>query len=114
MFLARRGLYVDQLASVVVNVHPFSAMTHPLPLSENTSLPSLRVASLLSLHGRRALITGASSGIGAHLAAVLHEAGADVVLCARRADRLRDLAAVLNRRCESDSDASGSGRKLGG
>eukprot|EP00446_Apocalathium_sp_SHHI-4_P094102 CAMPEP_0177447950 /NCGR_PEP_ID=MMETSP0369-20130122/7908_1 /TAXON_ID=447022 ORGANISM="Scrippsiella hangoei-like, Strain SHHI-4" /NCGR_SAMPLE_ID=MMETSP0369 /ASSEMBLY_ACC=CAM_ASM_000364 /LENGTH=266 /DNA_ID=CAMNT_0018920311 /DNA_START=66 /DNA_END=866 /DNA_ORIENTATION=- len=61
-----------------------------------TSSPSPRVASLLSLEGRCALITGASSGIGAHLAAVLHEAGADVVLCARRADRLQALAERLN------------------
>lgn len=58
--------------------------------------PSTRVSSLLSLDGRCALITGASSGLGAHLAEVLHEAGADVVLCARRADRLEGLAARLN------------------
>mmetsp|Transcript_19023 Transcript_19023/g.60427 ORF Transcript_19023/g.60427 Transcript_19023/m.60427 type:complete len:268 (+) Transcript_19023:72-875(+) len=59
--------------------------------------PSPRVASLLSLDGRRALVMGASSGLGEHLAAVLHEAGADVVLCARRASRLQDLAASLGR-----------------
>lgn len=56
---------------------------------------SQRVASLLSLEGRCCLVTGASSGIGAHLAAVLHEAGAVVVLCARRVERLQSLAQCL-------------------
>lgn len=58
--------------------------------------PSTRVASLLSLEGRSALVTGASSGIGAHIAEVLHEAGASVVMCARRMERLQDLADKLN------------------
>ncbi|SFI78785.1 SDR family NAD(P)-dependent oxidoreductase [Albimonas pacifica] len=38
------------------------------------------VASLLDLTGRRALVTGASGGLGAALAARLAEAGAEVVL----------------------------------
>lgn len=45
-----------------------------------------------SLAGRTALITGASSGLGAHFARLFAEAGANVVLGARRVDRIAALA----------------------
>ena len=48
--------------------------------------------SLFSLSNRTALVTGASSGLGRHFASVLAEAGAHVVLAARRVDRLELLA----------------------
>ena len=48
-----------------------------------------------SLAGRIALITGASSGLGAHFARLYAAAGASVVLGARRADRVAGLAAEI-------------------
>jgi len=56
----------------------------------------------VNLEGKIALITGASSGLGARFATVLARAGARVVLAARRAGRLDELRA----RIESDGDVA--------
>ena len=47
------------------------------------------------LDGRRALVAGASSGIGLGCAAALAEAGAHVVMAARGQERLRDAVAAV-------------------
>jgi NAD(P)-dependent dehydrogenase (short-subunit alcohol dehydrogenase family) len=47
------------------------------------------------LAGRMAVVTGASSGLGARFAHVLTDAGASVALMARRTDRLEALVAEL-------------------
>ncbi len=48
-----------------------------------------------NLDGKRALVTGASSGLGAHFAVTLAAAGADVVLAARRVEKLEETAAAV-------------------
>ncbi len=56
----------------------------------------------LRLRGKRALITGASEGIGLYCALSLAAEGADVSICARRAEALAQAATQI--------DAAGSGR----
>jgi short-subunit dehydrogenase len=48
-----------------------------------------------TIAGRRAVITGASSGIGQGAARRLAELGASLVLCSRRQERLQELAAEI-------------------
>jgi NAD(P)-dependent dehydrogenase (short-subunit alcohol dehydrogenase family) len=50
----------------------------------------MSILDLFRLNGRVVVITGASSGLGVGFAQALAEAGADVVLAARRVDRLVD------------------------
>src|SRR5882672_8887828 len=52
--------------------------------------------SLFSLRGHRALVTGASSGLGVECAIALAIAGADLALIARREDRVVALAKQLS------------------
>lgn len=48
---------------------------------------------LFDLTGKRALVTGASSGLGEHFAQTLAAAGAQVLVAARRVERLEALVA---------------------
>jgi 3-oxoacyl-[acyl-carrier protein] reductase len=57
----------------------------------------MTAADLFDLKGRVALVTGASSGLGVRFAEVLAENGAQVVLVARRADRLAEIAARIGK-----------------
>jgi NAD(P)-dependent dehydrogenase (short-subunit alcohol dehydrogenase family) len=49
----------------------------------------------VNFEGKIALVTGASSGLGARFAKVLAQAGAQVVLASRRLDRLKELRAEI-------------------
>ena len=60
---------------------------------------SSRVTAMFTLSGRRALVTGASGGIGSAIARALHAQGAEVVLTGRRREALETLAAELGERC---------------
>ncbi len=53
------------------------------------------MAYSIDLSGRIALVTGASSGLGAQFARTLAKAGAAVVLASRRTDRLKELRAEI-------------------
>ena len=60
--------------------------------SEKTYLVWERYMSkdLFDLSGRVAIVTGASSGLGVTFAETLADAGADVVICARRLEKLEE------------------------
>ena len=60
-------------------------------------MPALDPLASFRLDGRTAIVTGASSGLGARFVEVLHGAGANVVAAARRVDRLETLVADLDR-----------------
>ncbi len=60
------------------------------------------MAYSIDLAGRVALVTGASSGLGAQFARALSAAGAGVVLAARRVERLKTLRAEIE---AADGDA---------
>lgn len=59
---------------------------------------------LFGLDGRTALVTGASSGLGLHIARTYAAAGAKVALAARRLDRVHEAASVL---CDTGHTACG-------
>ena len=55
----------------------------------------MTISDMFRLDGKVAIVTGASSGLGVAFAQALAEAGADVVLGARRVDRLEETARLV-------------------
>jgi 3-oxoacyl-[acyl-carrier protein] reductase len=70
---------------------------------------------MFSLDGRKALVTGASGGIGGAIARAYHGAGAEVVVSGTRIDALESLAADLGRGAHvvpADLAAAGGAERL--
>jgi NAD(P)-dependent dehydrogenase (short-subunit alcohol dehydrogenase family) len=57
----------------------------------------VKPSELFDLSGRAAIVTGGGSGIGRQMATGLAEAGANLVLCARKAERCEEAAAEIER-----------------
>ena len=57
----------------------------------------MKPSELFDLSGRVAIVTGGGSGIGRQMATGLAEAGANLVLCARKPERCEQAAAELER-----------------
>jgi NAD(P)-dependent dehydrogenase (short-subunit alcohol dehydrogenase family) len=55
----------------------------------------VHVQELFDLSGKTAIVTGGGSGIGRQMAQALAEAGANLVLCARKVERCEEAAAEL-------------------
>ncbi|HEX8744860.1 MAG TPA: SDR family oxidoreductase [Thermoleophilaceae bacterium] len=74
----------------------------------------------MDLTGKRALVTGATGGLGQTIARALHAGGATVVLSGRRAELLEQTVSELGERAEalpadlaSDDDVRGLGERAG-
>src|ERR1700730_15980475 len=74
----------------------------PAVMGDDISTPDNRTRDAQGrLDGRVALVTGASVGLGARFARVLHRAGAHVLVPARRGDLLDELARECGERIEA-------------
>jgi short-subunit dehydrogenase len=57
-----------------------------------------RRGACFNIRGQTTIVTGANSGLGITFAEALAECGANVVLAARRIERLQELADALTRK----------------
>ncbi|MBW8758492.1 MAG: SDR family oxidoreductase [Burkholderiales bacterium] len=73
-------------------------MTAPSAIPTTAFAERRRIQSLFDLTGRTALVTGGSRGLGLQIAEALGEAGARVVVSARKAGELEAAVAMLERR----------------
>jgi gluconate 5-dehydrogenase len=55
----------------------------------------MHVMDMFALNGKTAVVTGGSVGLGAQMATALAEAGANVVVAARKVDRCKEMCAKL-------------------
>jgi NAD(P)-dependent dehydrogenase (short-subunit alcohol dehydrogenase family) len=83
----RRG---DEMAlcAGIVHLH----MGHSAPIGAGWG----QMNEMFRLDGKTALVTGAGSGLGRHFAQVLASAGANVVIVARRKDKLTETEALIS------------------
>jgi LAO/AO transport system ATPase len=82
------------------------------PASRAAAPSALASADVFDLRDRVAIVTGATAGLGRRFAEVLHAAGARLVVTGRRADRLEEIVARLDRGVAAPADISDpSGRE---
>ena len=77
---------------------PRTSLKHALRLAGMRPLPRLRARRSIELRGKRVLLTGASTGIGAAAAGKFAAHGATVIVVARRADLLAGVVDGIERR----------------
>src|SRR5579864_8499924 len=88
-----RGHFVSRLRASRISCDRRRPALRSLTAPQNGAVAEAH--SLFDLTGRVAVVTGASSGLGAHFARVLRSHGAMLVLAGRREERLNALAREL-------------------